>query len=252
MTERPRLFIGYDPDEALAYSVFAFSVLRRASLPIATLPLALAQLCPRVFDRARDPLQSTDFAFTRFLVPHLCGYEGWAIFADCDMLCRWDLADLWALRDDRYAVMVVKHDYEQEEGVKFLGRRQSRYPRKNWSSVMLFNNHRCRALTPSYVETASGLDLHRFGWLPGDGWDIGVLPPAWNHLVGVNAPDPEAKLVHYTLGMPFFHGYSECEYARDWRAERDAMMAYRGQGDDGARFGARPAGESLAELESRN
>ena len=236
MIARPRLFVGYDPDEALAYSVFAFSVLRRASLPIVTLPLALSQLSPRIFRRERDPLQSTDFAFTRFLVPYLCSYQGWAMYADCDMLARADLAELWALRDDRYAVMVVKHDEAHAEGAKFLGRRQTSYPRKNWSSVMLFNCQRCRALTPTYVETAAGLDLQRFHWLPGDGEDIGALPAAWNHLVGVHAQDKAAKIVHFTLGMPFFTGYAECEFAGEWRAERDAMMTYRGHGDEGGLF----------------
>lgn len=235
MIERPRLFVGYDPDEALAWSVFAHSIQKRASQPVSITPLMLSQL-GRIFVRERDPLQSTDFAFTRFLVPYLCGYEGWAIFADGDMICRADILELWELRDDQYAVMVVKHEHDGTEGSKFLGRQQTAYPRKNWSSVMLFNNHRCHALTPDYVNTASGLDLHRFHWLPMDGRDIGELPAAWNHLVGVRAPNPDAKLVHYTLGLPFWTGYNECEYAREWRAERESMMAYRGNGDEGCRL----------------
>ena len=224
-----RLFIGYDADEALAWSVFAFSVQRRASRPVLVAPVMRSQLSA-VYLRARDERESTDFALTRFLVPYLCGYQGWAMFADCDMLCRADIMELWALRDDRYAVMVVKHDHQPAERVKFLGRAQHAYPRKNWSSVMLFNCGRCRSLTPGYVETAAGLDLHRFHWLAGES-EIGELPGEWNHLVGAQAPNPEAKIVHFTLGMPFWTGYAECEFAGAWRSERNAMMAYAGRGD---------------------
>ena len=143
-----RIFIGFDPRESIAYHVLSHSIIRRTSVPVAITPLSLAAL-KDVFDRPRDPRQSTDFAFTRFLVPYLCDYAGWALFLDCDMLLRRDLGDLWALRDDRYAVMVVKHDYTPSTGVKFLGQQQTSYARKNWSSVMLFNTARCRALDPA-------------------------------------------------------------------------------------------------------
>jgi len=142
---------------------------------------------------------------------------------DCDMLMRDDIATLWRLRDERYAVMVVKHDHVPRETVKFLGEPQSKYEKKNWSSVMLFNNARCRTLTPDYVNTASGLDLHQFKWLGNDDL-IGALPDSWNHLVGYNAPRADAALVHYTLGGPYFSEYASCEYSAEWRAERDAML----------------------------
>lgn len=224
-----RVFVGYDADEALAFSVFAHSVHRRASLPVSVQPVMLSQL-KAAFDRPRDPLQSTAFSFSRFLVPWLCGFEGWALFCDGDMICQADIAELWALRDGRCKVQVVKRETQACSPKKFLDRPQSAYPRKNWSSVMLFNCARCQVLTPEYVATAPGLDLHGFSWIE-NAADIGALPAGWNHLVGVDAPDGAAKIVHYTLGMPFFHGYSECEFASDWRSERDAMMAYAGKGD---------------------
>lgn len=139
------------------------------------------------------------------------------------MLVLRDIAELWRLRDERYSVMVVKHDHVPREAVKFLGEPQSKYGKKNWSSVMLFNNARCRALTPDYVNRASGLELHQFKWLESDDL-IGALPDAWNHLVGYNAPRSDAALVHFTLGGPYFAGYADCEYAQAWRAERDAML----------------------------
>ncbi len=217
-----RVFIGYDPREAVAYNVLAHSIHVRASEPVSIAPLMLSQL-KSVLTRERHPLQSTDFSFSRFLAPHLSGYTGWSVFMDCDMLVLRDISELWKLRDDRYAVMVVKHDHVPKESVKFLGQLQSKYEKKNWSSVMLFNNAQCRALEPDYVNRASGLELHQFKWLESDEL-IGALPDAWNHLVGYNPPRRDVALVHYTLGGPYFPEYADCEYAEAWRAERDALL----------------------------
>jgi len=216
------VFIGYDPREAVAYSVLAYSIQARASQPVSITPLRLSQL-QGVLSRERHPLQSTDFSFSRFLTPYLSGYSGWSVFMDCDMLMLDDIARLWKLRDDRYAVMVVKHNHVPRETVKFLGRAQSQYDKKNWSSVMLFNNARCRALSPEYVNRASGLELHQFKWLGNDGL-IGALPERWNHLVGYNPPRKDAALVHYTIGGPYFDTYRECEYSMEWFAEREEML----------------------------
>ena len=119
-------------------------------------------------------------------------------------------------------MQVVKHDHGRARTSKFLGATQTRYEKKNWSSVMLFNNARCRALTPEYVNSASGLELHQFKWL-GDDSLIGELPPRWNHLVGYAAPSRDVSLVHFTLGGPYFDEYRDCEFAPEWRAELDAM-----------------------------
>ncbi|MCA9644556.1 MAG: hypothetical protein KC492_27885 [Myxococcales bacterium] len=169
------------------------------------------------FQRPRDPRQSTDFAFTRFLVPYLCNYQGWALFMDCDMLARADVRSLWALRDDSKALQVVKHDYTPRTETKFLGNVQTQYPRKNWSSVMLLNNARCATLRPEFVQAASGLELHRFKWTTDE--LVGDLPLEWNHLVGEYAENPAAKLVHFTLGGPYFEDYRGCEYTEEWFAE---------------------------------
>jgi len=223
-----RVFIGYDPREAVAFSVLAFSIYARASRPVSVAPLALSQL-GGVLTRERHPLQSTDFSFSRFLTPYLSGFEGWSIFMDCDMLVLDDIARLYDLRDDRYAVMVVKHDHVPRETIKFLDQPQSRYEKKNWSSVMLFNNARCRALTPEYVNAASGLELHQFKWLGSDD-AIGALPHRWNHLVDYDPPSPDVSLVHYTLGGPYFDEYRDCEYSREWFTERDRMLAAAARG----------------------
>lgn len=223
-TRMIRIFVGFDPRETIAFHVLSQSIHARASAPVSITPLMLSQL-GGLMTRGRDPLQSTDFSFSRFLVPYLCGYEGWALFMDCDMLMLEDVAKLWDLRDDRYAVQVVKHDHEPEEDTKFLGAPQTRYEKKNWSSVMLFNCARCAALTPDYVNAASGLDLHRFHWLDGD-HAIGDIPRAWNHLVAYDpsVPADEVCNLHYTIGGPYFEDYANTDYAADWFAEKDAML----------------------------
>ena len=217
-----RVFIGYDSRETVAYHVLAHSILARASEPVSITPLMLSQL-EGAFDRERNPLQSTEFSFTRFLTPWLCDFEGWALFTDCDMLVREDIASLWALRDPRFAVQVVKHHHVPRETTKFLNQPQSRYEKKNWSSVMLMNCAECRALTPEYVNRATGLELHQFKWLDGDA-RIGELPARWNHLAGYDEPRTDASLVHFTIGGPYFPEYAACEYADEWFRERDAML----------------------------
>ena len=216
------VFIGYDPREAVAFSVLAHSIHARASQSVSITPLMLSQL-KGLYTRERHPLQSTDFSFTRFLVPHLSGYTDWSLFMDCDMLVLDDIAKLWALRDERYAVQVVKHNHVPKEDIKFLGAKQTKYEKKNWSSVILFNNAKCWALTPEYVNTATGLELHQFKWLGNDDL-IGEIPNRWNHLVGYDAPSPGVSLVHYTVGGPYFEEYTNCEYADAWRRELKQMQ----------------------------
>jgi lipopolysaccharide biosynthesis glycosyltransferase len=222
-----RVFIGYDSAEEVAFSVLAHSIHARASTPVAAAPVMLSQL-KEVFRRPHNALQSTQFSFSRFLTPWLAGYEGWALFMDCDMLMLEDIAELWKLRDERYAVQVVKHVHVPKEDVKFLGHTQTKYEKKNWSSVMLMNCARCRALTPEYVNTASGLELHQFKWLGTDAL-IGELPSRWNHLVGYDAPRADAALVHYTIGGPWFPEYRDSEHAAEWLREREAMLSADGK-----------------------
>jgi hypothetical protein len=145
------------------------------------------------------------------------------------MLCLGDIAELWNLRVPTYwlpgpAVQVVKHDYQPTETVKFLGQKQEPYERKNWSSVMLFDNTKCHMIGPRQVEKMPGLDLHQFKWLPDE--KIGDLPEEWNYLVG-HSKTPNPKLIHYTSGGPWFNDYKDCEYADEWFRERDHGSAAR-------------------------
>jgi hypothetical protein len=218
-----RYFIGYDEREAGAFSVLSYSIQKRASQPVSITPVMLDQLTKaKLYWREPNALASTDFSFSRFLVPYLCDFQGWAVFSDNDMLMLDDVARLWALRDDRYAVQVVKHNHVPKEETKFLGKTQTKYEKKNWSSVMLMNCAKCSKLTPEYVNAASGLELHQFKWLAGDEL-IGELPSAWNHLVGYDPPRSDASLVHFTIGGPYFAEYEKCEYAAEWFAEQKSM-----------------------------
>lgn len=228
MSELVRVFIGYDPREAVAYHVLSHSIQSRASRPVVVTKLALAELGDLMW-RERHELQSTDFSFSRFLVPHLCGFEGWAVFMDCDMLVLDDIAKLWEMRDDRFAVQVVRHDHRPEESTKFLDQPQTTYEKKNWSSLMLLNCARCASLTPDYVNIASGLDLHRFRWLEDESL-IGELPHRWNHLVDYDPPLPADDIsnLHYTSGGPWFDEYMDCSYADLWFEERDRMLSAEG------------------------
>jgi hypothetical protein len=234
-----RIFIGYDSKEPAAYHTLAHSILSRASEPVAIIPLvqpALRRQC--FYNRERTSTESTEFSMTRFLVPFLSGYHGYSVFMDCDMLCRVDIAELWPeIIQKLYwggpkkiyppamekAVLVCQHDYTPKESTKFLGQQQIAYPRKNWSSFMVFANNNCRKLTPDYVSSASGLELHRFQWTTDD--KIGSLPLEWNWLVGDYAANPDAKILHFTQGGPWFPGYQACDHADEWFAERESAFS---------------------------
>ncbi|HET7671545.1 MAG TPA: glycosyltransferase [Burkholderiales bacterium] len=217
-----QVYVGYDPRESVAFYTLAHSILSRSSIPVSIAPVMQSQL-RGLYTRPRGPTESTEFSMTRFLVPALSGYRGWSLFLDCDMLCRADIAALAAEteRQADKALLVCQHDYVPKTERKFLNQVQTRYSRKNWSSLMLFNNERCRALTPEYVNSASGLELHRFQWLPDR--EIGSLPLEWNWLVTEYDYNPDAKIVHYTLGGPWFDDYRDCPYADDWFAEFRAL-----------------------------
>ena len=217
-----RVFIGYDPKEAIAFHVLSHSILSRSTTPVSITPLVRGQL-GKYYTRQRGPMESTEFSMTRFLVPALSDYTGWSLYMDCDMLCLTDIAriedEIWENLDK--SVLVCQHDYTPAEGAKFLGQPQTVYPRKNWSSLMIFNNEQCRALTPSYVNIATGLELHRFLWTQDA--QIGTLPVEWNWLVGEYPHNPNAKILHYTLGGPWFSDTRRCDHAADWLAEYKVM-----------------------------
>ena len=205
------IYVGYDSREDLAYQVCEFSIKKQS--PSANVhPLVFKELIEKnIYTRDEDKLGSTEFTFSRFLVPILNKYEGWALFCDCDVLFLNPLEDLFSLADDKYAIMCVQHDYSPKEGLKMDGKVQSLYPRKNWSSVVLWNcaHPSNRKITLDLVNhpDTTGKFLHRFSWLNDD--EIGSISHEWNWLVDwYHEPqDGKPKAIHYTEGGPWFKDY---------------------------------------------
>jgi lipopolysaccharide biosynthesis glycosyltransferase len=210
------IFLGYDTKETIAYHICSNSIIRHASKPVSIIPLSLT-----LFSDYKETHTdgSNDFVYTRFLVPHLMDYNGWAIFLDGDMVVTEDINKLWQLRDDTKAVMVVKHNYKTRQNFKYLGQPNKDYPRKNWSSVVLWNcKHPAnQSVTIDFVQTASGAQVHRFSWLTDD--LIGELPVEWNWLADEFGVNEDAKLIHYTLGTPCFEEFADSPMCEYWHAE---------------------------------
>lgn len=204
------LYAGFDEREEAGYHAFTSSVIEHSSQPVAITPLHLPMF--RAFYKQGQRDGTNAFIYTRFLIPFLQGYRGWAVFADgADMLCLGDLAELWSLRDFYKAVQVVKHDYKTKHPRKYVGTRMESanqdYPRKNWSSLMLINcgHFAWRSITPESVSEMSGPELHRFGFIEDE--RIGELPREWNWLADEYGPNPAARLLHWTAGTPAFEHY---------------------------------------------
>lgn len=210
-----RIFVGYDERESIVYHAFNQSIIDNTKVPVSITPLHGPML--NDFEGQQDG--TNRFTFSRYLVPLLMDYQGWAIFADGDMIALGDLEELWKYRDPYMAVHVVKHNYKTTSSRKYVGTPMEDdnldYPRKNWSSLVLWNcahtSNLC--LTRDYVETAGAEVLHRFQWLRNS--EIGSLPLEWNMLVSeVECDNP--KLVHYTLGCPGIKGLEDCNFSEEW------------------------------------
>jgi len=220
-----KIFIGYDPVESVAWHTMAHSILSRSSIPVSIIPVNIVNL-KGIFTRERDPKQSNEFSFTRFLVPYLSDFEGYALFFDCDMLLRTDISEILNVikqQPDR-ALYVVQHNYEPRDDVKYLNTVQYKYPRKNWSSVVLWNcaHPANKKVTPDFVNTATPMELHRFQWLSDD--QIGELDVRWNWLVGeYDQPPSDVKNVHWTVGGPYFDEYKNADFSSEWFAMSDDM-----------------------------
>jgi lipopolysaccharide biosynthesis glycosyltransferase len=222
------VYIGYDSREDLAYQVSKYSILSKSE-NVQVLPLRLTDLRERgLYSRDEDKLGSTEFTFSRFLIPELNQYKGWALFCDCDLLFLENINNLFSLADDKYAVMCVQHDYTPKEGTKMDGQAQTIYPRKNWSSVVLWNcshpsNKQINKDLVNHPET-TGKYLHRFSWLKDE--EIGPIPHNWNWLVGwySEPKDGSPKGIHYTEGGPWFENYRHCEYHQEWKDNLFKML----------------------------
>jgi len=213
MNETIKIVVGFDQRESIAYHAFSQSIIEKCSMPVMIMPLAMNTL--KGYKETHTD-KSNDFIYSRFLTPYLNNFTGWAIFADGDMVCQADIKELWDLMDESKALQVVKHDYKTKAKKKYLGNVNEDYPKKNWSSVILWNcsHPKHKILTPEFIASQTGKYLHRFSWL--DESEIGELPKEWNWLAIEYPENKNAKLIHYTLGTPCFKEYKDSDMADIW------------------------------------
>jgi len=227
-----KVFVGYDTREDIAWQVCRFSLIRHSDSGLPVIPLRQSVLRELgLYTRPFDRNSSTEFSLTRFLTPYLAAEGGWAIFCDCDFLFTTDVSQVLEGLDPSKAIYCVQHDYTPAHQVKMDGKQQTTYPRKNWSSFMVFNcdHPDVRALTPAVVNSAPPAYLHRFEWIR-DEASIGALDLDWNFLEGeYPKPATTPRVIHYTNGGPWFPEWQDCDFADLWLRERDLYLEGLGQ-----------------------
>jgi lipopolysaccharide biosynthesis glycosyltransferase len=212
-----KIFIGYDSREAIGFHVLAHSILLNSTIPVSITPIKLTNI-KNFYKRKKGKKDSTEFSISRFLTPYLSGYKGYSLFLDCDFIVKGDVADLIKIivKNPDKTIWCVQHkNYLPKYKKKFLNEKQLPYLRKNWSSFMLFNNKKCKALKPKFVQKVNGLYLHQFKWIKNFN-QIGKLPKKWNNLVGEQKILNNFKALHYTSGGPYFKKYRNCDGAKFW------------------------------------
>ena len=221
MSKLLNVFVGFDQKEAIAYHTFVQSVIETSSVPLSITPLAENNL-NEYSEKHTDG--TNKFTYSRFLVPYLMNFKGWAIFVDGDMVCLSDFKNLKQFFDSNLAVSVVKHDYKTKQKVKYFGQKNEDYPRKNWSSVIIWNceHPKNKVLTPSFISNKEGSFLHRFQWLKDN--DIGELPKSWNWLAIEYEETNNVDLIHYTLGTPCFKEYSTKSISKYWKKSYVSLL----------------------------
>jgi lipopolysaccharide biosynthesis glycosyltransferase len=226
---KAKVYVGYDSREDIAWRVCRNSLLRHCKRPLDVYPLKQQTIRELgLYTRAVDPKATTEFSLTRFLSPYLAASKGWAVFVDCDFLFTGDIYELLDSLDPNKAVHVVQHDYEPSQTIKMDGKQQTIYPRKNWSSFMVFNGAHpaIASLTPETVNSQTPAYLHRLTWAPDEA--IGSLDREWNFLVGeYPKPGKTPKAIHFTNGGPWFENWQGVDYADLWWAEHDLLLLER-------------------------
>ena len=214
MSEIADIFVGFDQREAVAYHTFVQSIIDNSSIPVRFLPLNTKSLSD--YKEVHND-GSNDFIYSRFLVPYMMNFKGWAIYADGDMVCLEDIKKLWDQRDNKFAVQVVKHNYKTKIKNKYFGNKNEDYPRKNWSSVIVWNcqHPKNKILTPDFISQKEGSFLHRFSWL--EDIEIGELPKTWNWLALEYEEKKDINLIHYTIGTPCFEEYENSSLSSYWK-----------------------------------
>ena len=221
MSKLLNVFVGFDQKEAIAYHTFVQSIIETSTVPLSITPLAENNL-NEYSEKHTDG--TNKFTYSRFLVPYLMNFKGWAIFVDGDMVCLSDFKNLKQFFDSKLAVSVVKHDYKTKQKVKYFGQKNEDYPRKNWSSVIIWNceHPKNKVLTPYFINNKEGSFLHRFQWLKDN--EIGELPKSWNWLAIEYEEINNVDLIHYTLGTPCFKEYSNKSFSKYWKKSYVSLL----------------------------
>ena len=225
-----KVYIGYDEREHEAAQVCAKTLREVTFGEIEPEFLCLSRLYAsglltrprdtrtlREYDLVSNMHYSTRFNISRFLTPILC-QGGFALFLDCDMVFLTDPRQMLQEITSAHAVSVVKHEHAPTREVKMLEQAQRAYPRKNWSSVMLFNcDHPAnRRLSLWDVNHRTRDELHEFYWLADD--EIGALEPGWNWLVNEQPRPQPLNIAHFTNGGPFNTDWPGAEHDDLWLA----------------------------------
>ena len=218
-----KIFIGYDNREKIAFHVLSQSIIENSSIPVTITPIKLENL-RKFYRRKKGKKDSTEFSISRFLTPYLSNYEGYSLFLDCDFIVRGDIAELFKIikKSPSKTIWCVKHRHIPSETKKFLGEKQLQYGRKNWSSFVIYNNKKCKRLTPKFIAKANGLYLHQFRWLNDS--DIASLPKEWNILCGYQKIPINFKALHFTKGGPYFKEYSKGPGAKHWFSFKKKLL----------------------------
>lgn len=217
MDNRLKIFIGYDQREKIAFHVLSHSIIKYSSVPVSINPICLNNL-KEFYSRGKGPKDSTEFSISRFLTPYLSNYQGYSLFLDCDFIVNDDVGKLVKIikQDPKKTIWCVKHNYIPKGSIKFLQEKQLKYQKKNWSSFMIYNNAKCRILTPKFISKANGLYLHQFRWVRSHEQNIGALPKTWNVLVGEQNIPRNFQALHFTLGGPYFKKFNKTKGSNYW------------------------------------
>jgi hypothetical protein len=149
--------------------------------------------------------QSTEFTYSRFLIPYLENYEGFSLFVDNDFIFTKTPLSMFNYLSPDDAVACIKYPHYEHDATKFDGEVNIDYPCKLWSSMMFFNNGHedCKKLTPEVVNTWTGKQLHQFEWTD----KISEIPQKYIFVEGYDNPEEKWDYtgIHYTRGGPWIN-----------------------------------------------